>query len=530
MDSFFDSNVSDSSSVEEKISNLTEKIIRNPEDYFSCKEQAKLLLNNYPNTLRAEIALEALEKVLEKEPEDIEANCLAIRALRLKGNLDDALTRAERLKSKFQNTAIIYEELGRIQLKLENYDEALKILELGHEKFCDNERIMRALVLVLMVFRKYHEALTICNILLEKNPRDSISIDNKMEILFFLNQYDDVLNTGERFYEDHPDEYRTINYTTQDNVITFGIQLARHYHKVAIHYLNKDHLSLKSLGNKKSDKKQMLITSNLNLKSKKLFERALFHVDNTISDDSHFNWTRGLFRKSVCLLYLEQYKEALILLDELISDQKNDYSMRRYKIFALFALKRYQEVLKTSEQYLEHAPTSDFIRKLRLSSLINLDKKTEYDNEIKKMEDYRLKQNPQKAEKDIIADDEINFSKNDSKSGRTSIRKVEKDLRNFLRKKFPIEMMHEHAKNTGEKMYERLEEHRLESSKREHKSKGIDDVYSQMTFGDIEHIIISQKKQAKKLKSKIKKVDTEILETHGDEREELETRKAGYIK
>ena len=161
MDSFFDSNVLDSSSVEEKIRKLTEKIIRNPEDHFSCKEQAKLLLNNNPNKLKAGIALEALEKVLENEPEDIEANCLAIRALRLKGNLDDALSRAERLKSKFQNTAIIYEELGRIQLKLENYDEALKILELGHEKFRGNERIMRALVLALMEFKKYHEALTI---------------------------------------------------------------------------------------------------------------------------------------------------------------------------------------------------------------------------------------------------------------------------------------------------------------------------------------------------------------------------------
>ena len=104
MDSFFDSNVLDSSSVEEKIRKLTEKIIRNPEDYFSCKEQAKLLLNNNPNKLKAGIALEALEKVLENEPEDIEANCLAIRALRLKGNYDDALSRAERLKSKFQNT------------------------------------------------------------------------------------------------------------------------------------------------------------------------------------------------------------------------------------------------------------------------------------------------------------------------------------------------------------------------------------------------------------------------------------------
>ena len=115
MDSFFDSNVLDSSSVEEKIRKLTEKIIRNPEDYFSCKEQAKLLLNNNPNKLKAGIALEALEKVLENEPEDIEANCLAIRALRLKGNYDDALSRAERLKSKFMKKNLYDKKSIRIE-------------------------------------------------------------------------------------------------------------------------------------------------------------------------------------------------------------------------------------------------------------------------------------------------------------------------------------------------------------------------------------------------------------------------------
>ena len=91
-------------------------------------------------------------------------------------------------------------------------------------------------------------------------------------------------------------------------------------------------------------------------------------------------------------------------------------------------------------------------------------------------------------------------------------------------------MMLQYEEETGVKMYERLEQHRLDSSKREHKSKGIDDVYSQMTFGDIEHIIITQKQFAKKLKAKIKKVDEQILEAPELERKELEIHKAGYIK
>ena len=171
MDSFFDSDLSDGISVEEKIRNLTEKIIKNPEDYFSYKEQARLLLNNNPNEGRAKIALGSLEKFLEKEPEDIESNCLVVRALRLQGNLDEALSMAERLKSKFQNTATIYEELGRIQYEKENYDAALEILSTSYTKY-DDERIGRALVLTLLKVKKIDQALTICNQLLNKKPND----------------------------------------------------------------------------------------------------------------------------------------------------------------------------------------------------------------------------------------------------------------------------------------------------------------------------------------------------------------------
>ena len=168
MDSFFDSNLSDGSSVEEKIRNLTEKIIKNPEDYISYKEQARLLLNNNPNEGRAKIALESLKKFLDKEPEDIEANCLVVRALRLQGSLDDALSMAERLKTKFQNTAIIYEELGRIQIQKENYDAAYEILSSSYRKY-NNDRIGRAFTYVLLVLKKKEQALTVCNNLLNKN-------------------------------------------------------------------------------------------------------------------------------------------------------------------------------------------------------------------------------------------------------------------------------------------------------------------------------------------------------------------------
>ena len=99
MESFFDSDIIESSNVEEKIKILTEKIHENPENYFLCKEQAGLLLNHSPNIGKAKEALSSLKKFLNKEPEDIGANCLVVRAFRIIGDLETALSRAERLKN-----------------------------------------------------------------------------------------------------------------------------------------------------------------------------------------------------------------------------------------------------------------------------------------------------------------------------------------------------------------------------------------------------------------------------------------------
>jgi|LWDU01.1.fsa_nt_gi tetratricopeptide (TPR) repeat protein len=525
MGSFFDSNLSNARSVEEKIRNLTEKIIKNPEDYFSYKEQARLLLNNNPNEGRAKIALGSLEKFLEKEPDDIESNCLVVRALRLQGNLDDALSRAERLKNKFQNTATIYEELGRIQYERGNYDAALEILSTSYTKYND-DRIGRALVLTLLKVKKIDQALSICNKLLDKKPNDVRTIYEKIKILAFTNKPKEALEVGSIFLDEFPDESNEIMYGDNDQPMTFEIQLASIYQFAGRKILREEksqHLFLD-----KNDQNKFFVKNNLGPEAKSLFEKSLFHIDNSISDRSQYDWGNALAIKQESLVFLGKFRESLVLLDELLQN-RHDFVLIRERIFVLFCLNRYDEVLKISEKYLEQLPTSKFIRKLKLSSLINLDKKTEYDNELKMMQEYRLKQNPQKPKQDIMSDYSINFSKNDVESGRAEIRKVEKDLRNFMRKNFTIEMMQEYDKHSGETTYNVLERRRLENANREHKSKGTDDVYSQMTIGDVEHIIVSQKKQAAKNRTKISKLDEKILEAQENELEDLKNRKADLL-
>ena len=77
--------------------------------------------------------------------------------------------------------------MGRLEsyvYVIDNDDKKSFSVALTRNLFRGNERIMRALVLALMEFKKYHKALTICNILLEKNSKDTRATDLKMDILF----------------------------------------------------------------------------------------------------------------------------------------------------------------------------------------------------------------------------------------------------------------------------------------------------------------------------------------------------------
>jgi hypothetical protein len=515
MDSFFDSNVSDSSSVEEKIRKLTEKIIKNPEDYISYKEQARLLLNNNPNEGRAKIALGSLEKFLEKEPEDIESNCLVVRALRLQGNLDGALSMAERLKTKFQNTATIYEELGRIQYEKENYDSALEILSTSYTKYND-ERIARALVLTLLKVKKIDQALTICNQLLDKKPNDVRTTYEKIKILVFTNKHKEALDLGEFFLDEFPDESNEIMYGPNDQPMTFEIQLASIYQIAARKILREEksqHLFLF-----KNDQNKIFVKNDLGPKAQSLFEKSLFHIDNSISDRSQYNWENALDIKQKSLVFLEKFLESLVLLDELLQNRQ-DFALKREKIFVLFCLNRYNEVLKISEQYLTQLPTSKFIRKLKLASLQNLDKNKEFENEKRYMLEYRNKQDPKKPKQDLLMDGSINFTENTAIQARDSVRKLEKELRKFLRKNLTRDMFQELEEGKFKSVYKSLEKKRESRKQMVHQSKKLLDFWDETDLGTLYFAIVYGKKLCRK--GKYEDPDSKLLKFNEDHMYEL---------
>lgn len=497
MDSFFDSNVSEDSTVEEKIKILTEKIHENTENYFLYKEQARLLLNYSPNIGKAKEALKSLKKFLNMEPEDIDANCLVVRAFRIMGDLETALSKAERLKNKFKNTAILSEELGRIQLELDNDDAALNILTEAHDRYSNDDRITRALILVLAKLEKFLEALTVCNKLIIRKPHDVRTVFEKIKILMNLDKSETALDIGELFVEEYPDESSKIMYTENNGIsqaMTFEIQLSSIYFIEGRKILrSKKNQHLKFYLNKQ---KQISIKSELSLESKKLFEKGIFHIDNAISDRPHYIWTNALEIKSKCLIYLEQFRESVVIFDEILQN-KERYEVTYDKIFALFCLKRYEEVVKISSQYLEKFPISKLIRELKLASLKNLGKYDEHENELKEMNAYRERKNLNSPKQTLATNEKGNWESPTITDVVNERRKLEKELRHLLRKNISKKMFHELNEGKYKTEYKKLEKARILKEGYEHQTTGINDFWQQTDFGGLEFIVIYAKKLVK---------------------------------
>ena len=497
MESFFDSDIIESSNVEEKIKILTEKIHENPENYFLCKEQAGLLLNHSPNIGKAKEALSSLKKFLNKEPEDIGANCLVVRAFRIIGDLETALSRAERLKNKFKNTATLSEELGRIQLQLDNYDDALNILTEAHNRYPNDDRIGRALISVLEKLKKFSEALTVCNKLLIRKPNDARTVFEKINMLVHLNKSENAINIGEIFVEEYPDESHQIMYAESNGTsqaMTFEIQLAAIYlieGRRILRSRKNQHLNLYLNKQKKTS-----IKSELSLESKKLFEKGVFHIDSSISDRPHYIWTNALEIKSKCLVYLEQFRESLVIFDEILQD-KERYEATYDKIFTLFCLKQYEEVVKISTQYLEKFPISKFIRELKLASLKNLGKHDEYENELKEMNAYRERKHPNTPKQTVTTNEKSNWQYPTIIDVINERRKLEKELRDLLRNNISKKMFHELNEGKYKAEYKKLEKARIEKQSFEHQTTGINDWWSQTDFGGLEFIVLYAKKLVK---------------------------------
>jgi len=238
--SLFDSEIPDDVSTEKKLDEMTKQLIKDPNNSALNKAYARTLLDNAPNLKRAKIALKSLEIVLSQDPENWDAKMLVVRALRWMNRHDDALMKAEEINLTINNSAFLFNEIGRIYMDKNEPELGLIKLDEGIKKYPNDGKIMRSLIRVLTDLSvedknssKLERAMEICNRGLDETPNQNRFAGSKIELLYELEKYNELVEFIEEFQKKYPKEFMTPMFTSKSEILTVALDTAYYYTLIA---------------------------------------------------------------------------------------------------------------------------------------------------------------------------------------------------------------------------------------------------------------------------------------------------------
>ena len=367
--SLFDSEIPDEISTDEKLNRITKQLIKDPDSSSLNEAYSRILLDESPNLKRAKIALKSLDIVLSQEPENWDAKMLVIRALRWMERYDEALLMAKEMSKKFNSSALICTEIGKIYSAKNEPDMALIQLKEGIKNFPNDGKIMRTMIEVLVKLSgheknssKLEDALIICNRGLNDCPNEKKFASSKIHVLVRMGKYDEMVKHIEEFQKKYPDEFYSPMWTYKNNITSVALQSAQVYNYVA-------------KKNRKDPTKFL-----------ELLERSNNLIDISL-DNFNENMKVWLELKLDNLIEQKKWKESLVICDEVIGVEIDMYNLFN-KMYLLYRLDRFEESLKLSQDLLDDQQSKYQelqIRIVRNSCLIKLDKKEESHMELEKM-------------------------------------------------------------------------------------------------------------------------------------------------
>ncbi len=327
-----------------------------------------------------------MKKVLSEKPDDLEAQVLAIRSLRLSNYLDEALSRSESLEEKYPNNADIKEEIGRTYLVKNYVDTAEEKLESSYYKFPNNQRLGRALVLTYRALNENEKALSLINKLLILNPIDPRNIQSKMNILNKLGKFDESIEICKKFRNEHPNEFNYSMWTGNGIYVPLSKNLILTLIKNARVILQKEHHLWSKIENE-----EVIINFALTENAKEMLNEANDEIEKLLFDINVFHEaaaeidTADLIQvKADCLSMLGRFREELVLRDELIA--KNDDIFKIVdKARTLYRLREFKEAIVLFDKYLNEFPTDNSALKTRWKSYLGAGELEKFEQERKRL-------------------------------------------------------------------------------------------------------------------------------------------------
>ena len=257
--------------VAETIKEIQKKIAVEPKNIFLNKDYCRQLLK-MTNHTNVSVALDSIEKFLEFKPNNLEANVLKARALRLLHRNDDALSILEVMKDKEkEDQQEVEEEIGRNWFAQNKISKAKKVLKEAHNKFPKNNRISRALVLCYEHTGEMELALHHTNLLLRENPEDEKSISNKIFELRTLNRWKEAIEIGKESMGGNQEIFFDIGFDGENQAVGLFLVHAR------THFLYAEKIDGKNKHNEicLRNKEKSIITVNISNEAKLHFKKCL---------------------------------------------------------------------------------------------------------------------------------------------------------------------------------------------------------------------------------------------------------------
>ncbi len=365
-----------------KIKDLGIRIKEHPDDLSAHRKYAEAL-TVFPNKPRSELALKSVKKILEEDENcnDVDSLRLLIRCYRLIGDLDSARDFAQKFSDQFPNTSGFKEELGRVHIENNNLDLAKDTLLPAFQRFPNDKRLARALILYYERMGETESALSLTSHQIKLDPTNFFLLQSKMIALWDLGRTDQAISFGEEIQEKFPDVFYQAGWNLQtQHFSSLSYRLSLFYYFKAKNILkNERHLNWKIKNGK------ITFENDLTSEAKTLLEKAN-DLCFAILEETNYSATQDnikIFNAKI-LHNLTKFEESLILLNEISSELDLDCPWMKVK--NLFYLGRFSEAIKICEKALSDYPNHQLFNKTLLSLYVGAKKPEEYDQLKKKLE------------------------------------------------------------------------------------------------------------------------------------------------
>ena len=181
------------------LENSLETITKNPNDLEALKIAVKCLMEDGRKPAYTNV-LEYTERILEQEPDNIDAKISRIKALRRLERVEDASILLDRLEKTEPNNPDVLQQKSSILIDDKRYDAAKKILE--RLEGLEPELAFNNLGAIANFEDLPEKALNYFSLRLKDDSSNFIAARNKCWTLYTLKRYDHAISTVEKFIDE----------------------------------------------------------------------------------------------------------------------------------------------------------------------------------------------------------------------------------------------------------------------------------------------------------------------------------------